>query len=198
MLTPEVLGNRLRELRKSRNLTRKDLADALFVSQPTISRWESGDRQPDISTLTKIADVLETDIGILLAEPAETAVVNIIVVDDEKIILSGNVRELKNALPEANVSGFLTAKEALSYAKNNKVQVAFLDIELRSAKGLTLAKKLEEIYAGTNIIFVTSFMEYMEDAWKMYASGFILKPLTKERILEEMRNLRHPIKGLKI
>lgn len=43
MLTPEVLGNRLRELRKSRNLTRKDLADALFVSQPTISRWESGD-----------------------------------------------------------------------------------------------------------------------------------------------------------
>jgi transcriptional regulator with XRE-family HTH domain len=198
MLTPAEFGNRLRELRKSKNMTRKDLADRLFVSPPTISRWESGDRQPDISMLSKLAEVLEADIGELMADSEAKEPLNILVVDDEKIILTGNIRELRRALPEATVTGFSKSKDALLFAKSNKVQVAFLDIELRATKGIQLAKKLEEINPEINIIFVTSYMEYMEDAWKMYASGFILKPLTRERILGEMKNLRHPVKGLKL
>ena len=198
MLTPAEFGNRLRELRENKNMTRKDLADRLFVSPSTISRWESGDRQPDISMLSQLAEVLEADIGVLVAGSEAKEPLSIIVVDDEKIILAGNVRELRRALPDANVTGFSKSKDALLFAKSNKVQVAFLDIELRTTKGIQLAKKLEEINPEINIIFVTSYMEYMEDAWKIYASGFILKPLTRERILGEMKNLRHPVKGLKL
>ena len=198
MLTPAEFGNRLRELRNSKNMTRKDLADRLFVSPSTISRWESGDRQPDISMLSKLAEILKADIGELMADSEAKEPLSILVVDDEKIILTGNVRELRRALPDAIVTGFSKSKDALLFAKSNKVQVAFLDIELRATKGIQLAKKLEEINPEINIIFVTSYMEYMEDAWKMYASGFILKPLTRDRILGEMKNLRHPIKGLKL
>ena len=198
MLTPAELGNRLRELRKEKNMTRSDLAGKLFVTPSTVSRWESGDRQPDISMLSQLADILEVDIGTLMSSIEKSVPVNIIVVDDEKIILAGNERELKKALPLAIVTGFQKASDAIAFAKNNKVQIAFLDIELRSSKGLTLAQRLQDINPEINIIFVTSYMEYMEDAWKLYASGFILKPLTKDRILGEIQNLRHPIKGLKL
>lgn len=198
MLTPEEFGNRLRELRKSKNMTRKDLADRLFVSQPTISRWETGDRQPDITTMSMLAELLNISLSELMADEEPPEPLNIMAVDDERIILAGNIRELQKALPGANVVGFQKVKDALSYAKSNKVQVVFLDIELRASEGLYLAKKLKEFNPKVNIIFVTSYMEYMEDAWKMYASGFILKPLTRRRILEEMRNLRYPIKGIRL
>ena len=43
---PEEIGRRIRELRKSRNMTMVELAEMLGVSQPAISQWESGLTSP--------------------------------------------------------------------------------------------------------------------------------------------------------
>lgn len=48
-------GEKLKELRNSRNLTQENLADCLGVSFQTISKWERGDSYPDISMLPEIA-----------------------------------------------------------------------------------------------------------------------------------------------
>lgn len=39
----------LREIRERHSLTQRQLADLLHISQPTIARWESGDRNPAYS-----------------------------------------------------------------------------------------------------------------------------------------------------
>ena len=44
-----------------------------------------------------------------------------------------------------------------------------------------------------NIIFVTGFSEYKGDAMDLKASGYIMKPVTKEEVAEELDNLRFPI-----
>ena len=196
MLSSIELGSRLRQLRLEKNISRKDLADILFVSQATISRWESGDRQPDLVTLSQIARALGVDPSEILKEDEAPGLVRVIAVDDERIILSGCIRELESVLPSAEIRGFQRAQDALDFVKANSVQIAFLDIELRYANGLDLARNLLEVNPTLNIIFLTSYAEYMEDAWKLYASGFVRKPLTRERVLEELSHLRHPVRGL--
>lgn len=59
-------GKRLRWLMFLRETTQKDLADAVNVGQSTVSKWMTENRDPSISVITKVADVLETSVDYLL------------------------------------------------------------------------------------------------------------------------------------
>ena len=54
--------------RKAKNLTQTQLADLLFVSDKTVSKWETGRGYPEISILPKLASVLGTTVDDLLKE----------------------------------------------------------------------------------------------------------------------------------
>jgi transcriptional regulator with XRE-family HTH domain len=58
--------NKIRELRKEKNMTQADLAKVLKVSSRTIGFYETGDRDPDTETLGKLADYFATSIDYLL------------------------------------------------------------------------------------------------------------------------------------
>ena len=64
----ETFKNRLAEKLKSKGMKQKDLADALGVSEVTVSRWLSGERNPSMGTVEKIANALETTPAYLLSE----------------------------------------------------------------------------------------------------------------------------------
>ena len=49
---------RLREIRMKCGFTQKELAQKISVSTNCISMWETGDRNPSISMLKKLAEVL--------------------------------------------------------------------------------------------------------------------------------------------
>ena len=190
-------GKRVRELRIKQNLTQQQLADQVFVARKTISNWESGHRTPDITMLSRLADVL----GIKLYDLIHTAEASdspagIILVEDEPVILKGFVHILSDALPDAQAIGFQTGAEAVAYARNNRVDVAFLDIELFGESGIDLAGKLSEINPRINIIFLTGHTEYAHDALKLHCSGYILKPLTPDKIRDEIAHLRYPVQEL--
>ena len=55
----DKLGIFLAQLRKDRNLTQKELADKLYVSVSTISKWEKGVSTPNIYFLEKLAEALD-------------------------------------------------------------------------------------------------------------------------------------------
>jgi|SRR5690554_756493 len=57
--------------RKKLNLTQKELAEKLNVSNKTISKWENGGSFPDLPILTKLAKILEIDLNELLFENAD-------------------------------------------------------------------------------------------------------------------------------
>ena len=70
--------------------------------------------------------------------------------------------------------------------KNTPADIAFLDINMRGMTGVELAKKLKDLCPKINIIFVTGYEEYKGDAMDLRASGYILKPVTKEQIDKEL------------
>lgn len=117
----------------------------------------------------------------------------IVCVDDEKIALEGLVKCVEKAAENAEVLGFRRGDLALEYAKQNPVDIAFLDIEMRGENGLEIAEKLKKIYPDINIIFTTGYGEYAGDAFSMHASGYVMKPVTAEKIKKEIAELRHPI-----
>ena len=118
---------------------------------------------------------------------------NFFVVDDEKFALDRMVRELKVAAPEAEVFAFSDPLQLLEFAKSNPCDVAFLDVRMGSMTGVELAKNLKEFLPKLNIIFVTGYDEYANEAMKMHASGYLMKPVTAEDIRAELQDLRHPI-----
>ncbi|HAX02524.1 MAG: hypothetical protein A2Y45_04505 [Tenericutes bacterium GWC2_34_14] len=61
-----AISDNIRICRIQKKLTQKQLGDLLYVSDKTISKWESGRSIPDIITIKKIADILEVDYGLLI------------------------------------------------------------------------------------------------------------------------------------
>jgi transcriptional regulator with XRE-family HTH domain len=62
---------RLREIRKSRGISQLRLAMDLNMNQNTISRYETGEREPGISDLIKIADYFDVSIDYLVGRGNE-------------------------------------------------------------------------------------------------------------------------------
>ena len=117
----------------------------------------------------------------------------IIAVDDEKIALQGLLLSIEKAAPDAKVSGFRYASDAIEYMQSEPCDVAFLDIEMKGINGVELARALKEINPDVNIIFSTGFGSYRDVAFDLHASGYLIKPITVEGVKKELENLRRPV-----
>lgn len=116
---------------------------------------------------------------------------NIIAVDDERIMLSGLLQCIRQASPDSDIQGFRMSLEALKYAQENPVDVAFVDIRMPGMDGLELGRRLLEIHPDLNLIFCTAYDEYISEAFrKIRCNGYIVKPADTEQIAEELRHLR--------
>ena len=62
-----ITGTMIRELREKKNLTQAELAEKLYVSDKTVSKWENGKGYPDISLLEPIAQVFGISVAELLS-----------------------------------------------------------------------------------------------------------------------------------
>ena len=60
------IGNFIATQRKAKKLTQKKLADKLYVSEKTVSKWETGHGVPDTNSLQKLCEILNVSINELL------------------------------------------------------------------------------------------------------------------------------------
>ena len=120
---------------------------------------------------------------------------NVIAVDDEFFALNDLTDVLKECIPCAEIKSFTSSEDAVNFARENKIDIAFLDIEMDNTTGIQLASQLLEINERTNIIFVTGYSEYALEAFSLYASGYILKPAEKKSVLAAMSKLRYPVEN---
>jgi transcriptional regulator with XRE-family HTH domain len=190
-------GETIKTLRSNKNLSQQQLADKLFVSRSSVANWESGRRKPDLVLILRLANIFNIDPSMLIDSISATnSSPEVIIVDDEKILLQGVIPILEETIPDANITGFTKASEVIDYAKKNVVNIAFLDIELGQTSGIELCKELMEINPHTNVIFLTSYPDYAQKAWETAASGFLIKPITREDVLGQLAKLRYPLKGV--
>ena len=91
--------NRIKELRKKRNITQIRLSIAAEVSQETISAYENGRAEPKMDKLVRIADFLNTTTDYLLERTDNDAPLNEVtnnIVDEQLNELINNYARLNN------------------------------------------------------------------------------------------------------
>ncbi len=117
-----------------------------------------------------------------------------IVVDDERLMLKRFVR-LSAGIPELYIMGqFESAQEALDYARDNLVELAFLDVDMPVTNGIELAKALRTIRPDILIVFVSAYDEYIWDSNQVGGDYYVVKPYTRETlemVMERIRLIAH-------
>jgi transcriptional regulator with XRE-family HTH domain/DNA-directed RNA polymerase subunit RPC12/RpoP len=61
------IGLFIAEMRKSQNLTQRDLGDMLHISDKTVSKWESGRGLPEVSLMMPLCNILGISVNELLS-----------------------------------------------------------------------------------------------------------------------------------
>lgn len=110
----------------------------------------------------------------------------IICVDDEELILNLTVKMCKSISGVDEVKGFSDTNEALLYISENPVDVALLDIDMPGMNGISMAIEIKNRRPDTAIIFLTGYSEYAVEAFRIHASGYLLKPVSKDKLEKEV------------
>ena len=113
-----------------------------------------------------------------------------IAVDDEALMLGALESAIKASPDISEVSRFSGCEEALAFVEANSVDVAFLDINMRGMGGLALAEKIVALRPNCKIVFCTGYEEYAIPAFKLHASGYLLKPVSAKDVQEEIDNIK--------
>ena len=113
-----------------------------------------------------------------------------IAVDDEPLMLGALTKAIKASSDIASVADFTSCEEALDFIKSNPADIAFLDINMRGMGGLSLAEKIIGACPGCKIVFCTGYEEYAIPAFKLHASGYLMKPISAEDVQGEIDNIK--------
>ena len=110
----------------------------------------------------------------------------IVCVDDEALIAK-NTAAVCAGLPYVDEAMAMTGTgEVLEWFTQNSADVAILDIDMPEMSGLQLAAKIRTICPATKIIFLTGYSQYAVDAFKLRASGYLMKPVTEGELAAEI------------
>ena len=113
-----------------------------------------------------------------------------IAVDDEALMLRALVQAISVSPDITGVFKFSDCEKALAYVNENQVDVAFLDINMRGMGGLALAEKIIATCPDCKIVFCTGYEEYALPAFKLHASGYLMKPISAEDVQGEIDNIK--------
>ena len=122
-----------------------------------------------------------------------TGSMEVMFVEDEQIILEGMTEVVRRCEPQAQITACESAEEALQAIQHRSVDIALLDIEMTGMDGISLAGELKERFPQVNIIFATAYPQYTDRAMALHASGYILKPVTEEKLRRELADLRYSL-----
>jgi len=113
----------------------------------------------------------------------------IAICDDEASL----IEDLKKAVmassawdPDATVSGHADGESLLAEHERNPYDIVFLDIEMDGMTGLEAGHKMRSIDKNVIIIYVTSYIKYALDSFKIEPFDYLLKPVDSIKINDVM------------
>ena len=118
---------------------------------------------------------------------------NILALDDEELMLWALTDSLEKVFNENDIiKGFEESEDAIGFVKslgNKPLDYAFLDIRLRGSNGIDVAKEIKKLKPKTKILFCTAYSDRAIDAFGVNAVGYLLKPITPEKIRNSLEQL---------
>ena len=117
---------------------------------------------------------------------------NVLITDDEKYMCEELSEAMDRVSPGATYHFAKDHDSAIEVIEQNKIDIAFLDINMPGPSGMEIAKKIKKISPETNIIIVTAYEEYALQALRLFVSGYLMKPVIDTELAEVLDNLRTP------
>ena len=78
-----MIGNRIAELRRQNGMSQEELADRLGISRQSVSKWESGQSQPEIEKLLQLSELFHVSTDYLLKEDTMPEVISVSAAQEE-------------------------------------------------------------------------------------------------------------------
>ena len=117
---------------------------------------------------------------------------NIIILDNHKLIITEIRRQVLSVLPTAECICFTKQREAIEYVRKNRVEVALLDVDMPGLNGIEVAELMCQISPRLNIIFITGYPEYALQAFTVPVSDFIVKLVSEDALRASFQKLKFP------
>ncbi len=117
----------------------------------------------------------------------------VILVDDEKSMLL-IMRKMLSRIQDIELAGsFQSPGEAYNYVKENKVDMAFVDINMPEENGLDFVRRVTAEINDIAIFFLTAHKEYALEAYGVYAFDYLVKPITKEKLENSIKKAKEKL-----
>ncbi|MBD8523842.1 helix-turn-helix domain-containing protein [Lysinibacillus fusiformis] len=127
-----MLDIRLKHLRKINNHTQQDIADLIGITRPAYTAYEQGVRNPDYTTLIKIADYYKVTTDFLLGRADEN--------EDELVLATCYGRKVDILMHNLNNSKYLTLEKIPLSTKERETLLVSLEF------GIELVKRMRKIH----------------------------------------------------
>ena len=115
----------------------------------------------------------------------------VMLVDADNKNLAKLEKMTKELLPEAEIISFDDPLNALAKARTEEIDISFLNTNMPELNGIELGVYLKELNPFMNIIFISQSKDYGFDAMQLHASGYMLSPISSDRIKDELAELRY-------
>lgn len=124
---------------------------------------------------------------------------NILAVDDEPIMLWSLKQSLEKVFSSSDdrINSFDEIDDAMEYIDSlgdERLDYAFLDIKLRGIDGIDFAALIKEKKPRVRIVFCTAYSDKALDAFKVNAIGYLLKPITEDKIRNLLKQIDYMFK----
>ncbi len=174
----EKVGKLIFKLRKEKNMTQKQLAQTMNISDKTISKWERGMGCPDISVLHQLSDVLNVDIEKILLGDLEPNISDAGNLKRIKIYVCpacGNILTSSSSAYLSCCGRKLSPLKAKQADNNHTINIEVLDNECY----ITIPHEMEKSHYISFIIFISDNKIILERLYPEQSSETRFPKLSK-------------------
>lgn len=120
---------------------------------------------------------------------------NILIADDERAIREGIKRTIEQICPDYNVHLAAQATEAVQIMGSQRIDIVLTDILMPGMNGLEFMKISKHRYPLVKWVVISAHSEfsYAQEAVRLGARDYLLKPIGKKRLVELMESLESEI-----
>ncbi|CAG4920615.1 unnamed protein product, partial [Acidithrix sp. C25] len=125
---------------------------------------------------------------------AMTEMISVLLVDDQDIILDGISSMMKRFENQIKIVGKVKdAQSAIAFVTTNQLDIVITDVRLKNDSGIDLCREISKSFPDVSVVMLTVYddEQYLFQALRSGAKGFLLKQITAAELLEQLLRVQN-------